>query len=100
MNNNLVSANVFAKLTVDSSIVPQKVLPDILKGRLNTGGIKCNSVLVNGIGRKNVNLRVKIVSDTLRGCSTIGEAAANLGISRGTVYNIVPNPRKYLRGKK
>jgi len=97
--NKMVPANVFAKLTVDSSVVPQKLLPDILKGRLNTGGIKCNSVLVNGIGRKSVNLRVKFVSDALRGCSTIGEAAAILGISRGTVYNIIPNPKKYLRGK-
>lgn len=44
------------------------------------------SVTVNGMGRKPLNIPVKIICDTLRAHSTVLEAALELGCSRGYIY--------------
>ena len=45
-------------------------------------------VVVDGLGRKRLNIDVKNVCDTLRDSSTVAEAAKKLGCSRAYIYKI------------
>ena len=47
------------------------------------------SVVVNRIGRKPLNIGVKIVSDALKAYPTVSAAALELGCSRGYIYKVL-----------
>jgi DNA invertase Pin-like site-specific DNA recombinase len=51
-------------------------------------------VLVNGLGRKPLNLPVKNIRDKFKACGSITETAKEFGCSRGHIYYILkPFPR-------
>jgi len=53
------------------------------------------SVVVNGLGRKPLNIPLKNVCDALRAHSSIGEAANELGCSKGYIFKVLKaNGRK------
>ena len=47
------------------------------------------SVVVNGLGRKPLNIGVKNVCDALRTCRSITIAAEKLGCSRAYIYKVI-----------
>lgn len=53
-------------------------------------------------GRKPKNLTVKLVSDTLKACGSVGKAATELDCSRGHIYAVLKGvgliPREVLDG--
>jgi len=58
------------------------------------------SVTVNGMGRKLLNIPVKIICDTLRAHSTVLGAALELGCSRGYIYKILKNAGMTVKGAR
>ena len=48
-------------------------------------------VIVNGLGRKPLNIPLKNVCDTLRGHGHVGAAAQELGCSQGYIFNTLKN---------
>lgn len=51
---------------------------------------KCGNVIaVKGLGRRKLNIPVKIVYDTLQAYSTVGQAAEKLGCSRPYIYKVL-----------
>lgn len=58
-------------------------------------------VVVNGLGRKPLNLSVKNVCDTIQDCRDIALAAERLGCSRGYIYKVLKeqgrSPRDFIR---
>jgi hypothetical protein len=46
-------------------------------------------VVVNGLGRKPLNVAVKNVCDALRDSTTVSGAASKLGCSRGYIYKVL-----------
>lgn len=47
------------------------------------------SVVVNGLGRKPLNIPLKIVCDALRAHSSVVEVANELKCSQGYIYNVL-----------
>ena len=58
-------------------------------------------VVLNGLGRRPLNLNVKNVCDALRDCHDIALAAERLGCSRGYIYKVLKkqgkSPRDFIR---
>jgi hypothetical protein len=54
--------------------------------------VKCpncgKSVVVNGLGRKKLNILFKNVYDALQAYRDVGQAATSLGCSRGYIYKL------------
>lgn len=46
-------------------------------------------VVVNGLGRKPLNICVKNICDTLQDCKSIALAAEKLGCSRAYIYKVL-----------
>jgi len=55
--------------------------------------IKCENcgkiITIQGLGRKRLNIPVKIVCDALQAYPTVGRAAENLGCSRPYIYKVL-----------
>ena len=51
-----------------------------------------------GIGRKPLDIPVKNVYDALRNSTSVLEAVQSLRVSRGYIYDRVPEPKAYLKG--
>ena len=47
------------------------------------------TVVVNGLGRKSLNIGVKNICDTLQDCKNIALAAEKLGCSRAYIYKVL-----------
>jgi excisionase family DNA binding protein len=65
---------------------------------------ECGAVIVvNGLGRKPLNISVNIIYDALRASSTVTEAAKKLSCSRGYVYRILKehgiSPKELTKGR-
>lgn len=80
---------------------------NFLKGVL-TVIVKCpncgEKVVVNGLGRKPLNISVKNICDMLRACRDIALAAKKLGCSRGYIYKALKteglSPRQVIEAKQ
>ena len=51
---------------------------------------------LGNVGRKPKDITVINITDALRRHTTIADAAAFLGVSRGFIYERVKNPKEYL----
>jgi len=56
-----------------------------------------NTLVVNGLGRKPLNIPLKIVCEALQSYRSIGRAAKELHCSQGYIFNILKANRLKLK---